>query len=393
MIKIKQILYCFLGGFVIVLSTFLWMSTTFFSTVESKVMKWVEITSIISKHKNTPQPNECVFIDVSKTKMLISNDSTSLEHEIITNTEMLAEFFEYITKKKIQVKYVFCDIIFGVKDSTKYDQRLKKAANCLGEKFLTIDTELDSEGLFKKNRLNLRSANAMVRVFQNNLYKIPLYNNEKDTFVPLKMYHDIEKGKFSRHFLYTYSYNEGISFNTIIPKLYLKKSDIEEPYIKFGLGEFVQDTREIGENTLANDYFINSLNNKFILIGDFESDIHNTYLNQQPGTLILFNIYWNLKQKKHIVPILYLFVFQIFSTFLLWFKFIKKEIKLTKPIFGKQIISSNYLTMTILIVLFSLIFNYIFDVVISTFHILILFANIDLIKKLKNKYITKKIKE
>jgi hypothetical protein len=66
------------------------------------------------------------------------------------------------------------------------------------------------------------------------------------------------------------------------------------------------------EEVIANDF----LKNRFVIMGDFNNDTHETIYGSTPGTLILLNVFLSLMDGQHIISIWWwLFLLVGFSVF------------------------------------------------------------------------------
>jgi len=226
--------------------------------LDMDTQKWVSVSNFFLDKKFKPSSKEVIFIDVSKSRYLVPFNEDSSENEILVNRRYLAELFKYIVANDNNIKYLFADIIFDF--STIHDDSLVYAANALGNKFLSINT-YNENGLFQKNILGLPSATATITMQDDVIYKVPLIGSYNDTFVPLKIYSDIHKIKFKHSFLFTWFENKGISFNSQINDLYLRRKDfIDGEYIKIGLGELISLIK------VSPDFFKLYLKDRFIIM-------------------------------------------------------------------------------------------------------------------------------
>ena len=344
-----------------------------------EIQKWVGAIPMLLPDRHKPASDEIIFIDVSKSRYLAPLNEDSTENDVIVNRKYLTQLFTKITANNNRVKYVLCDIQFDI--STPDDSALIKSVSGLKDKFLSINT-CDNDSL-KKNILDLRSATASFYLQQDAVYKIPFFGNYGDTLVPFKMFTDLDKGNIQKNFLFTWFSDKGISFNSQINDYPLRSSDfIDGKYIKIGLGELVSIME------LTPEIFEQYLQNRFLLIGDFENDIHNTYLNTQQGTLILFNAYLHLYNNRQLLPVWYLIVFYIFIYCIVWLQAGKRShninIPLTIKYFEPLKIPINILSISTLLIIFSLISSLIFKVNISIFHLILIFALVDLCESIWN---------
>lgn len=77
---------------------------------------------------------------------------------------------------------------------------------------------------------------------------------------------------------------------------------------RFYLGDLLADLEGGGD-----DSWDGCPKGKYILIGDFEDDIHSTFFGEMPGTLLIYNAYLSLLQHRHLLsPILLALLFCLF---------------------------------------------------------------------------------
>jgi len=366
------------------LSTFLWMALPYNSGPDKTIQKRVGAVRMLLPDKSKPTPNEIIFIDVSKSKYLLPLNEDATENDIITNRKYLAELFTFITENDNQIKYLFCDVHFD--SSTPDDSALFQSITGLQDKFLGIDVYKNN---LNKNNLGTRAATASLLLQQGTVYKIPYFGSFGDTLIPFKIYSDLDKVNVQKNFLFTWFSGKGVAFNHQINDYPLRGYDfINGNYVKVGLGELVSVLK------LSPEIFNIYLQNRYILIGDFESDVHSTYLNKQPGTLILFNAYLHLHHNRQILPVVYLVLLYIFLHWMAWLqtgsrsrqlKFFLK-IKYFEP-FEFPV---NILSISFLLLVFTYLSSLLFHVNISIFHLITIFSVIDFIKFIWNKRITNK---
>jgi len=355
------------------LSTFLWMALPYNSGPDKTIQKRVGAVRMLLPDKTKPTPNEIIFIDVSKSKYLLPLNEDATENDIITNRKYLAELFTFITENDNQIKYLFCDVHFD--SPTPDDSALFQSINGLQDKFLGIDVYKDK---LYKSKLGTRAATASLLLQQGTVYKIPYFGSFGDTLIPFKIYSDLDKVNVHKNFLFTWFSGKGIAFNHQINDYSLRGYDFTYGnYIKVGLGELVSILK------LSPEIFNTYLQNRYILIGDFERDVHSTYLTKQPGTLILFNAYLHLHHNRQILSVGYVVLLYIFLHWLAWIqtgnrsrqhKFLLK-IKYFEP-FEFQ---ANILSISFLLLIFTYLSSLLFHVNVSIFHLITIFSVIDFI--------------
>ena len=363
-------------------STFLWMALPFNTGPDMNIQKWVGAIQMILPDRQKPSPEDIIFIDVSKSRYLQPLDDDSIENDVITNRKYLTELFTLLAENGNRVKYILCDVKFDM--PTPDDSLLVMSVSALKEKFLTIDTYTKDE-LFK-NILDVRSATASLYMQRNVVYKIPFTGIYGDTLVPFKMHVELDKVRVRKNFLFTWFSGKGLAFNHQIHQYPLRSSDFTDGnYVKIGLGELVSTWR------LSPELFDLYIKDRYLLIGDFENDRHNTYLNKQPGTLILFNAYLHLHLDRHILSVWYLIILYIFLHWIVWLQKDKKKhhlkFKLKIKFFKPFEIPVNILSVSLLLMIFSYFSSLVFNVNISIFHLITIFSIVDFIRFVWNKRI------
>ena len=349
------------------------------------VQKRVGAVRMLLPDGHKPASDEIIFIDVSKSRYLVPLDTDSTENDVIINRKYLAKLFTLLTANQNQVKYVLCDVHFDI--PTPDDSVLIQSISGLEDKFLSIDVYKNDN--LSKNLLDVRSATASIYLQKNAVYKVPYFGNYGDTLAPFKMYTDLDKGNIRKNFLFTWFSGKGIAFNNQINDYLLRCSDFTDGvYVKIGLGELVSVLE------LSPEIFESYLKNRYVLIGDFENDIHNTYLNKQPGTLILFNAYWHLHHNRQILSVWYLIILYIFLHWIVWLQTGKRSrhLKLTLKIkyFEPFDFPVNILSISLLLIFFSYLSSLLFNVNISIFHLIAIFSLVDLVEFIWKKKIRQK---
>ena len=367
------------------ISTFLWMALPYNSGPDMAIQKRVGGIRMLLPDGHKPAPDEVIFIDFSKSKYLIPLNEDSTENDVSVNRKYLTELFTQLTANKNQVKYVLCDVQFDM--PTPDDSALVQSISELKDKFLTIDFYTNDS--LSKNLIGVRSATASVYLQNDHVYKIPFFGSYGDTLVPFKMYVDLDKGAAQKNLLFTWFPGKGIAFNNQINDYLLRSNDFaSNGYVKIGLGELVSVLK------LNPKVFNQYLQNRYLLIGDFENEVHNTYLNMQPGTLILFNAYLHLHLNRQILPVWYLIMLYIFLYWIVWLQMGKRSrnLKFTLKIkyFEPFEFPVNILSVSFLLIIFSYLSSLLFNVNISIFHLIAIFSLVDLIEFIWEKRIKKK---
>jgi len=358
------------------------MALPYNSGPDIAIQKWVGAIRMLIPDRYKPAPNELIFIDVSKSKYLVPLNEDSTENDVITNRKYLTELFSFLKANDNQVKYVLCDVNFDI--PTTDDGAFIQSVSGLKDKFLSIDTYANDS--LMKNVVGVRSATASIYLQNRTVYKIPFFGNCGEPLVPLKMYTDLDKVNVRKNFLFTWFSDKGIAFNSQVNDYSVRSSDFTSGgYVKIGLGELISILK------LSPEVFKRYLQNRYLLIGDFENDQHITYLNIQPGTLILFNAYLHLHLNLQLLPVWYLIILYIFLYWIVWLQTGKRSrrLKFTLKIkyFETFKIPVNILSVSFLLMIFTFLSSLLFHINISVFHLIAIFSFVDLVKFIWNKRI------
>jgi hypothetical protein len=356
-------------------STFWWMAMPDNTGPDMEIQKWVGTVRMLLPGGYKPAPDEVIFIDVSKSRYLVPLNEDSTENDVITNRQYLARLFTLLADNYDRVRYVYCDVHFD--RATPDDSALIQSVSGLKEKFLAINMYAGDN--LSRNFAGIRSATASTYLQENMVYKIPYFGIYGDTLAPFKMYTDLDKGGVRQNFLFTWFTGKGLAFNNQINDYPLRSRDFTAgQYIKAGLGELVSVSE------LSPEVFEYYLQDRYILIGDFENDIHETHLNQQPGTLILFNAYLHLHAGRQLLSVWYLLAFYIFLHWIVWLQTGKRSrrliFKLKIRYFEPFELPVNILSISSLLIVFTYISSLVFGVNISIFHLIAVFSFADFVR-------------
>ena len=133
------------------------------------------------------------------------------------------------------------------------------------------------------------------------------------------------------------------------------------------------NTYYLGE-LLADPDCFSVLKNKFIIIGDFENDVHMTYLGRMPGTLILWNSYLSLYKHHVIISFKWLLMLSFFYFIISYWIIIHPERKLNElhkkikvPFLTSFLI--NYVSFVGVMVLINIFSYFYFGTFVSLFYL------------------------
>ena len=269
-----------------------------------------------------PALDSITFLDVSKDLEIVGDTSIYTYGDVVvTNRKKLAEFFSILNKHPEEYKYVICDMSF---DYPSPNDSILKAQIEIAKKVIVAST-------IKNNRIvgqlfNVPNGSVSYTLNKGKFVKLDIFDHGTIKTLPVKLVENLTKDTFTCKYGLVFK-NQKLTFNTIIPELYYRPHDLvrdtntnptklNRKANLFYLGEILADTTE---------FFKTYLRGKYIIVGNFETDMHSTYLGKFPGSLILFDTFLTLREQSK--PISWVWIFILFMTFFLisYFIFIHPE--------------------------------------------------------------------
>lgn len=229
----------------------------------------------------------------------------------VTDRQLLTKFLNVADKS--DYKYIFLDIRFDRQFSTPFDSVLfRKISNMpriafsrhRGDKDELEDSEVISKGAFSDFRTTRTNGFSRYEFLQD---------GQKS--VALKMYEDIDCKSIFPTWWGGYRDNDGWICRNMqfvpFPKKILSEYDPDDmDAIRYPL----MGSQHLGKHT--EEELIRMMNGKVILIGDFNNDMHDTYIGEVPGPLLSYYAWRVLQRGNHRVNLwlqLFLFIFYTVS--------------------------------------------------------------------------------
>ena len=211
-----------------------------------------------------------------------------------TDREKLLKCLE-ILKRKNDYKYILLDIFLDKAVQQDSDSTLFKTIASMPRIVIAKpqDIPLAAPCLEPKSG----TVQYKIALWENDFVKYPFtYKGEKS--LPLMMYEDITNRTITKKG--PFYWDNGLARNCVI--LTYDNLDFNELTYLGGTEDFtINDALKDSEG-------------KYILIGDFVDDLHNTFIGKIPGTLINFNAFLSLYHGHHIFGFgIILFIIFIFA--------------------------------------------------------------------------------
>ena len=250
-------------------------------------------------------PDSILFINVCYDKALVPYEENEVPvgNTIITDREKLLQFLTK-AKEANNYRYIFMDVFFEEGMVTEYDSAL----------FNTI-VSMDRIVIPKHKGVNMcdstlyqKASNAdYATTWQALTFSRYQYIHDDDESVALKIYQDRFGSDIKKHWGGLWYTDNGRlcqnSATLLLPIRIMGSLLDEEGQVRERNYIYLSaDLLDLDEVMPVSE----QIDDKLIVIGDFKSDVHSTFLGMQPGSSILFNGYIALSQGAHLVNWLYM---------------------------------------------------------------------------------------
>ena len=344
------------------------------SAEKAKLQLFEKIRSISVGPKETVKMDSVVMIDVHYDKELVVEHDNGLPNGMIpvTNRSKLYTLLSFLNERG-DYRYIVLDIFLEESDKQESDSALYRLIAQMPR--IVIAKPLN--GLLADSCLEAKAGVVKygTTIWETDFVKYP-FQTDGEKSLSLKMYEDLTGRTITKDG--RFYYDQGLARNSVILTYEYNGEDMSWD---LGLG-LLGDSIDGIENTPELDYL--ETKNKYILIGDFEGDIHQTFLGDMSGTIINFNAYLSLLRQHHIIsPWFIICMFVIFAT-LAWLTITEnKHFMWLCSLIG---IPTFLLVLCLLIYLTA---NEVYDVLIATSLFWILKAGVVIKSKIQKKIIKK----
>ena len=251
---------------------------------------------------DTENEEDVYFVNVGYDKELANYKITETESGkvAITDREKLLKFLAIAEKAKY--KYLFLDIRFEKDIITKWDKQLFEQIRRM--KNILYACHVDEKGEISKN-VFLTDSNHIPKYAFND-YWITIFNfnftryqyiQDSRKSVALRMYEDMSGKKMTKkEFLY---FNDGALCKNC-PFIPIKKGinghegdGSSSSYLD--MGSFLLSMPE--------EIIIEDMKDKIVVVGDFQNDLHDTYMGSLPGPFLTYLAYKYIDEGKNKVSV------------------------------------------------------------------------------------------
>lgn len=294
--------------------------------------------------------DDSFFVNVSYDNdfaKVLNYSGDTLGNTEITDRNKLYHFLR-ILKNKDEYKYIILDIMFDPNDKSKADSLLYPMIESMRDIVVIRDDSIHApcSSLINKSAL----ANYFATITATNFVRYQYLSKEDVPYIPLKVYEDLSNVQFKRRgfsWLPIYTCDERLCYNSCFVAFDSKQFSIFSQKNKtypndelYNLGsDLLCNSLRGYDSDEAREERIHKLSkNKYIFIGNYTDDLHDTYMGVRPGPFILYRALKTLEEEKHIVTFFKEFYWFVIFAMIFWLIIGNKR---TSSIIPRTIRSSN----------------------------------------------------
>lgn len=292
---------------------------------------WDEINKISNLEyliRNISSPkidvDDVLFINVGYDKQIadyIFDNGNSKGNIAVTDRAKLIKFLKIA--EKANYKYIFLDIRFEKGVYTPLDSILAFQINKMQNLSYSNHSDIISNSIFDENKAVINDY--FTTITSTNFSRYQFLQNGKES-VPLRIYLATHpnSGTIEKHGIF-YTCEGSLCQNSPLMNI---PENFENIYEGTGNPNYVHLGPDIfdPEEEITDEDIQSALDGKIVIIGDFISDIHDTYTGPQPGSYLVYLAYKVLDNGKHFIPCVYIVLMFLFYFVISIFIFNKKSI-------------------------------------------------------------------
>lgn len=286
-----------------------WAMNLPYTFVSEKVQ--LQLLDYVLQRLNGPQTcnvsDSVLMVDVHYDKVMVTEHrrasdggSKEMGQIPVTDRGKLLQLLRYL-KARGDYRYVILDVCLEASTSQPEDSALWDTIANMPR--LVIARPVDSVLASPILEVRAGAAQYSSTILENDFLKYPLYTDTIPSMA-LIMYRDSTKHDIRRWGAFWVDGYQLARSSMILTWDFIDCSE------RFYLGDLLNDWEE-GDD----DEWDGNPKGKYILIGDFENDIHPTFVGELSGTLMIYNAYQSLLHQRHVLsPFLLIMLFCLFFT-------------------------------------------------------------------------------
>lgn len=274
------------------------------SAEKAKLQLFEKIRAICLGEPQLQPADSVVMIDVHYDKEMVVERDEGLANGMfpVTNREKLLKLLSFLNERK-DYRYIVLDVFLEKNVAQERDTALYRLINQMPRIVIAkpLQGELADSGLLAK----AGTAQYGTAIWENDFVKFS-YMTDSTKSMPLMMYEELTGRTITKHWGNWYT-DRGLSRKSVI----LTYEFCDEDMIwDLGTG-LLGDTIDGRAN--APELHNLDTKGKYILIGDFEGDRHQTFFYDMSGTTVIYNAFLTLLHQHHIISCgLILAIFVVF---------------------------------------------------------------------------------
>lgn len=274
------------------------------SAEKAKLQLFEKIRAICLGEPQLQSGDSVVMIDVHYDKQMVVERDEGLANGMVpvTSREKLLKLLNFLHERN-DYRYIVLDVFLEKNVAQEGDSALYQ----LISKMPRIVIAKPLQGELADSRLNAKAGTAQygTAIWENDFVKFS-YQTDSTKSMPLLMYEELTGQTISKHWGNWYT-DKGLARNSVILTYEFCDEDMVWDLGTGLLGDTIDGRANVPE--LQNL----ETKGKYILIGDFEGDRHQTFLYDMSGTTVIYNAFLTLLHQHHVISFsLILSIFIVF---------------------------------------------------------------------------------
>jgi hypothetical protein len=315
----RPILFSALTAAAMLCLALFWLSLPRTFGDEAFFIKW---TSLVKKtvlgFDPKPAAESFLYVDVSRSKSVIPaidplfEEYTGYNHTAITDRTALANFLKAIDQYAEEVPLVLLDVFFG--EPSPQDSLLQGAIDSLDFPIVGASSYKAYADLIP-SPINLPRGIAMYLSVDDNFMKYPLFFDDTLPTLPLVALNASEGVDYSNIGWWSRIEGRRTLANPIID-FKVRPFDLEGENPRYHIHEMGSLLFQFGFWDEAD--ISGLLSGKTIIVGDFETDEHQTVFGTVPGPMIVHNAYLTLAERETLIRWPWLLFLSVLFFWMAW---------------------------------------------------------------------------
>jgi hypothetical protein len=279
----------------------------------------VKIGDLFEPRKSLPYDiSDVMFIDVSRSNAIVIDNYGT---HVIADRAKLDTLFQLLHRNINPDQIIVCDLYFDI--SSAQDSSLQASMEGFPNLLSTVKTNWHGDITPNVLKAGTSATTGFQRIrspfliFSNSLYKFHLTDEKNIKTLPLLMYERVNNTSTSC-WGNALKINNDWYFNTVQINEQLGRTVTKAVYEDQVIP--IQQVISAAKQN-QNDEVAQLRYKKFIVIGDFEEDVHQTTFGQKPGPMIIFDVFLSLQQKENMISAGWLLLAVGFLTLLFFRRF------------------------------------------------------------------------